>query len=180
MLLNLTPHPDTPTDAVVAVVVYVSRVQPTRLLLHYGMEGDISRLVVPSWAGLRRADDLWKSTCFEVFIRSDRGGGYHEFNLSPSGLWAAYGFDGYRQGMTADAGFELRDLKRVVEAERIELIATLDLEQVGLSATEPWELGFSAVVEETSGSKSYWARVHPSDKPDFHHPDSFAFTLEPA
>ena len=36
---------------------------------------------------------------------------------------------------------------------------------------------FTAVIEEADGTKSYWALAHPSDKPDFHHPDSFALDL---
>jgi hypothetical protein len=36
----------------------------------------------------------------------------------------------------------------------------------------------AAVVETTRGI-SYWALHHPADKPDFHHPDSFALRLEP-
>jgi len=35
----------------------------------------------------------------------------------------------------------------------------------------------SAVIEATDGSLSYWALEHPADKPDFHHPDSFALEL---
>ena len=44
-----------------------------------------------------RTDELWRTTCFEAFVRTD--GGYVEYNLSPSGAWAAYRFDGYREGM---------------------------------------------------------------------------------
>jgi hypothetical protein len=40
-----------------------------------------------------------------------------------------------------------------------------------------WRLGVAAVIEETSGRKSYWALAHPPGKPDFHHPDSFAHVL---
>jgi hypothetical protein len=41
----------------------------------------------------------------------------------------------------------------------------------------PWRLGLSAVIEETSGRKSYWALAHPPGKPDFHHADCFAYEL---
>ena len=38
-------------------------------------------------------------------------------------------------------------------------------------------LALSAVIERVDGSISYWALRHPSDKPDFHHPDSFVLDL---
>ncbi len=41
-----------------------------------------------------------------------------------------------------------------------------------------WKLALSAVIEETDGTKSYWALRHPPGAPDFHHPDCFALTLE--
>jgi hypothetical protein len=39
------------------------------------------------------ADDLFRG------LRADCADGYVEYNLSPSGAWAAYRFDGYREGM---------------------------------------------------------------------------------
>jgi hypothetical protein len=38
-----------------------------------------------------------------------------------------------------------------------------------------WRLGLSAVIEETSGHKSYWALAHPPGRPDFHHSDCFVY-----
>ncbi len=42
----------------------------------------------------------------------------------------------------------------------------------------PVSIALSAVIEETDGTKSYWALRHPPGPPDFHHPDCFALTLE--
>ncbi|MCC8986069.1 MAG: hypothetical protein LM513_05690, partial [Nitrospira sp.] len=39
-------------------------------------------------------------------------------------------------------------------------------------------LAVSVVVEQTDGQCSYWALRHPSGRPDFHHPDSFALMLD--
>ncbi|RYG10830.1 MAG: hypothetical protein EON96_16135 [Caulobacteraceae bacterium] len=38
-------------------------------------------------------------------------------------------------------------------------------------------VGLAAVIESFDGTIAYWALAHPSDKPDFHHPDSFALDL---
>ena len=42
----------------------------------------------------------------------------------------------------------------------------------------PLRLGLSAVVEDAAGKLSYWALRHTPGKPDFHHTDAFALTLE--
>ena len=113
-------------------------------------------------------DKLWTTTCFEAFVKTQNG--YHEFNLSLSGQWASYRFDGYRQGM-ANA------LEAAVfagldgAADMVALEGTVSLPP-GAS-----HLGLSAVVEAKDGTISYWALAHPSDKPDFHHPNSFTLEL---
>jgi hypothetical protein len=121
----------------------------------------------PARAGLGRTDGLWRHTCVEVFGRLPSGG-YVEFNLAPSGRWAAYGFDGYRTGMSdLDGHVRIETSRRVGD----------DFE---LSASFFWpgwpqvrEFGVSAVLETTDGELGYWALAHPSTQPDFHHPDSF-------
>ena len=39
------------------------------------------------------------------------------------------------------------------------------------------KVGLSVVIEDTDGTKSYWALAHPPGAPDFHHPTCFAATL---
>jgi len=174
MLLVLTPHPATPCEAVTRIEVNLARARPASLALRYLLTGDMSRLVLPSPVERGRADELWKATCFEAFLRTGEGDGYVEINLSPSNRWAAYGFDSYRDGMReADVG--LRHLTQRASADQYELVATLDL--AGFPPETPWTLGLSAVIEETSGAKSYWALAHAPGKPDFHHGDAFAFDL---
>jgi hypothetical protein len=48
---------------------------------------------------------------------------------------------------------------------------------IALPSDGNWELGLSVVLEERDGTKSYWALAHPSEKPDFHHPDCFVARL---
>lgn len=163
-------HTDSRCAAVAGTDVEVTRPGGGALLLSYQLTGAIGDLRLPAIAAPKRADELWRHTCFEAFVRPAAGEAYTEFNFAPSTQWAGYLFDGYRSGMrTAD-----------VVAPRIEVQSTpghftlqakLDLDAL---PPGPWRLGFSAVIEETSGRLSYWALVHPPGKPDFHHADCFA------
>jgi hypothetical protein len=177
MRVHLKQHPDTPDQAVSAIEVEASRPGPQCLRLRFVVGGDIDRILWPQPVATSRADELWKHTCFEAFLRYGEGEGYLEFNLSPSGEWAAYAFDGYRSGMKTQAGIELRDLFRDPDDGRYEYEATLDLDRLAPPADRPWRLGLSAVIEEASGTKSYWALAHPEGKPDFHHIDGFVLDL---
>jgi hypothetical protein len=169
MLVTLTPHPDTPSTFIDRIEVDVER-REEFVWLRYAAYGDVGRVLWPEAVEPGRADDLWRHTCFEVFAPADDG--YREFNLSPSGAWASYRFDGYRSGMTTASE----------RAETLDLEATeswITLEALVEAPPEAVRIGLCAVIEDMEGGISYWALAHPPGKPDFHHPDSFAMTLPP-
>jgi len=140
-------------------------------LLHQA--GATSRIDTPRISDVGRTDGLWRGTCFEVFALL-RDGSYAEFNISPSGEWAAYGFRDYREGMS--------NLDGPIRVTKVAM-AGRDLELDALINWTDWphvdRMGLSAVIEDVDGNLSYWALAHPPGKPDFHHPDSFALTLPP-
>ena len=169
MLVSLTPHPDTPSAAVDRIEVDVER-REEFVWLRYALFGRVDGVLWPEPAEPDRADGLWRHTCFEVFAPTEDG--YREFNLSPSGAWASYRFEGYREGMQP-AG----ERAQVLDLEATEAWTTVEaLVEVPPSALR---IGLCVVIEEVDGAISYWALAHPPGKPDFHHPDSFALTLPP-
>lgn len=172
MALHLTLHPESRCEALRSIAVEAAREGET-LRLRYVAAGAIGGLVVPEPAAPERADGLWRHTCFEAFVRAPGCAAYEELNFSPSGRWAAYRFEGYRQGMTLAALAPA--IETVRGEERLSLAAT-----VHIPAPGPWRLGLSAVIEEKGGRKSWWALAHPPGAPDFHHEDCFALQLAPA
>jgi len=170
MKQELRLHPDCMCDAVRRISVQIER-KARGLVLVYGVEGEIGALSLTPAGPSLRTDGLWQHTCFEAFLRS-QASGYCEFNFSSSTAWAAYRFDGYRAGMRA---LELTVAPRI-ETQTAPVTYRLT---AGLGDLPPgdWHLGLSAVIEERSGRKSYWALTHPPGKPDFHHADSFALAL---
>jgi hypothetical protein len=171
-------HPDSRSRSVTAIAVEVKRANASTIELHYVTEGDIGGVVIPPRAAeSRHVDELWKHTCFEVFLRDPAGTGYAEFNFSPSTEYAAYGFSGYREGMSTQNGAK-PDVSSTSGGRRLELRASIPMSRVEhINPEGPLRLGISAIIEETDGSKSYWALAHPQGKADFHHIDSFALAL---
>lgn len=172
-------HPDGDRGPVVRIEAAISRPAPRVLALSYELAGRTGDLGIPSPAPPERTDGLWRGTCFEAFVGLGDGPGYLEFNLSPSGQWAAYRFEGYRAGM---APLELPppDVTLARTGDALILKARLDLSGVAdLAPDRPWRLGLSAVIEEAGGRIAYWALAHAPGKPDFHHADGFA-CLAPA
>ena len=174
----LTLHPDSSCEAVTLIEVDVVRPRPRALLLRYCVTGKPSELRLPPLTSSFRADELWRRTCFEAFVRGPGDDAYYEFNFAPSTQWAAYRFTGYRSGMSAPGEMAAPVIEVRSTERRFELQASLDLEPLtGLPGDGPWRLGLSTVIQEASGRISYWALAHPPGKPDFHHADGFAYEV---
>jgi hypothetical protein len=175
MRLALKIHPDSISAAITGIEVNVSRPRPGSLALSYIVGGKIGDMRIPSRTEPMRADELWKQTCFEAFIRAPGSPGYYEFNFSPSTQWAAYRFDGYRTAMCVATEFQALPITADPQMELYTLSAEVDFDRIKLARQEKWQLGLSAVTEELNGRKSYWALAHPPGKPDFHHSDCFTY-----
>jgi hypothetical protein len=174
MLHTLMRHPESVGESVTRVDVDVVR-RAAHLTLRYLIYGDIAAVRIPAFAS-GRADALWQHTCCEAFIKP-LGDAYIEFNLSPSTQWAAYRFDAYRAGMIS-APVIAPAIVGTPGVNCFALQATIDCTSLVLPDAA-WRIGATAVIEEISGGKSYWALAHAPGKPDFHHAVGFAIELGP-
>ena len=166
---QLQYHPAHPPLAVRSVEAKILSVTDNWLRLRWRVDG-VSQLVIPKFAGKGRQDDLWKTTCFELFVQRKGEAGYTEFNLSPSERWAAYDFAAPRERMT-ERNFP-REPELVMRTGQAMAIfdAALPRHQM---PDPPCNVGLTAVIEEGQGTKSYWAIAHGKDEPDFHDPACF-------
>jgi hypothetical protein len=175
---TLRLHPDSSCLAVAQIDVEVLRPQAHSLEVVYIVIGTISDLAVPPMTAATRADELWRHTCFEAFVGSSLSVAYYEFNFGPSTQWAAYRFSDYRTDMRVAAEINAPQITVQSSPERYVLQASLELGQLLLSRGSTLRIGLSAVIEEISGHRSYWALAHPPGKADFHHSNSFALEVE--
>lgn len=168
-------HAHSAGEAASRVEVTAWRPQHGRLALLYVIHAPSDELKLPPMAESVRVDHLWRHTCLEAFIRTPAGEAYFEINLSPSTRWAAYRFDGYRDGM-ANLHLPAPQIESRSYPARHELEALIDLGGAPDLTRSDWRLGLSAVIEDADGAKAWWALAHPAGPPDFHH--AAAFTLD--
>jgi hypothetical protein len=174
-IMRLVCHPSMPSSQADSIEVSFERHGDGRLWLRYHVEILLDALILPDEAAPARTDGIWKTTCFEAFLRLPGSKAYIEYNASSSSQWAAYRFDDYRVEMAElpteiapEIGCDASDSHFALEVDYV-----LPTEW----AEQPLELGLSAVIEESDGTKSYWALAHPPGAPDFHHGDCFAHKL---
>jgi len=169
----LVAHPDHPPLAVSSIEARIIGRDPNWLRVRWRVEGT-QQLVVSAFAGRGRTDDLWQTTCFELYLKPRGGEAYCELNLSPSERWNAYDFDGYRLGMR-ERPFP-REPECTIRQGSSFAIFDAAIPIAGLPEAD-CAMGLSAILEEQGGVKSYWALTHGEGKPDFHAPACFAAEL---
>ena len=178
---HLVPHSRSAT-AGFGVQANLSQRLGSTLIVDYRVTGNLSHVAIRSPVTAGIADGLWERTCFELFVEVDGEDAYHEYNFSPSGQWALFGFSGYRSAVAISAISNCSPVPQLdcrTLAEKLRLTASLDLG--GLPA--PYEsaqldIGLSAVIEGADGTLSYWALRHGDGPPDFHQRAGFDLRVE--
>jgi hypothetical protein len=148
--------------------------------IHYLVTGDIADVKFPPVnQQAQRRDNLWQSTCFELFVSAAGSKEYWEYNLSPSHDWAVFHFTDYRQDKSDNpVTQDLTVTTQRTNNKRFELRCTIELPQA--VKTQKMELGVSAVIQDVHDKLYYYALIHCKETADFHHRDSFIIGVEPA
>lgn len=128
----------------------------------FRLDGHIPAIILPAHAAPGRMDNLWQTTCFEIFWQPIGRTYYCEFNLSPSGQWAAYDFDSFREGMRdAPVGSIAIDCSHNDAGLVLKANIAADL-------PSPAQVALNAVVEHKDNGKQFWALAFPPGPPEFH------------
>jgi hypothetical protein len=133
----------------------------------------------------QREHQLWQQTCFEIFIKNPNENDYIEINLTPSGAWNAYYFLDTRKSAADDGLCEVSAMEPAqissgagYEEGLFKMNALIELpNQLPFLQIVGCRLGLSAVVKGLDQQLHYMALHHPSDQPDFHHPQNFALRI---
>lgn len=175
---TLIRHPQSEADDAVQIEAELGAGAGGRLLISFAVTGPVSGIRWPQASKPLRTDGLWRSTCFEAFVRAAGDEPYYEFNFSPSGEWAAYRFDSRRTGMRPAEEVRTPPIETASTAGRLELRTAINLDQISRLREEATvQLALSAVLEGAGGAKSYWALAHQPGAPDFHDPQNFILEI---
>jgi hypothetical protein len=147
------------------------------LAVAYKLVGPINELSFQSSSGKpERKNGLWEETCFELFIMPCGSEAYWEINLSPSGDWNIYRFNGYRRGMQEEQGFKKLPFNVKTLTDCLMLDIEIDLKKF-IKSQSAINVGVNAVIKN-GDNKTYWALAHKGGQPDFHRKDGFTIKLQ--
>jgi hypothetical protein len=147
------------------------------LIISYALLGDLKEVAIAETSdNPTRKNELWQDTCFEFFIGIKDSPRYWEFNLSPSGDWNIYGFDGYRQGMQEEVTFTTLPFSVHQSSDCLAIALDIDLDQI-VPVEQSIDVAITTVLNYGDGEVSYWALTHQGTEADFHLRDSFIVQL---
>lgn len=158
---ELVLHPDCDPGPIRQVTATVAP-RPGGCRARFRFEGDIGSIKVPEPAAPERRDNLWKTTCFEIFWQPVGGSYYREFNLSPSSRWACYDFDDVRLN-SRDAPVEAIAIACLADTSTLVLEADI-VSELPL----PAKVALNAIVEDKSSAIQFWALAFQPGKAEFH------------
>lgn len=168
---TLTLHPDCAAGPIRGVSADIEATDQG-CKARFRLDGDISKIKVPVHTASERMDNLWKTTCFEIFWQPDGGQYYREFNLSPSSRWACYDFDGFRLN-SRDAPIHAIAIASSHSDNRLELEASIASE-----LPLPAKVALNAIVEDVDDNIQFWALAFEAGKAEFHSEVCRAIHLE--
>lgn len=175
---QLFPYPtgEYPANAPVRIRGVVQH-YGTWLNVHFNLSGEIQRIKQPQSDNVPpRRDNLWRHTCFELFVTTADNNQYWEYNINLPGHWNVYRFSGYRENQQPETRIDqitgdlIRHDSNLLEFA-VKAPLPVDLENHALL------IGISCVIEDNEENLYYYALSHPSDKPDFHHRRGFSLTV---
>ncbi len=166
--LSLKPFQESPSNK--EILFSWSKNNKT-ITLRYELLGFVD-VLWPEINKNQRKFDLWKHTCFELFLKKENEDRYLEFNFSPSHEWDSYEFQSYRKPQPV-----VRFESPVVIIKTYDYILEVELELPPSWLDAELKASATAVIETKSHETSFFAFKH-SSEPDFHDQSTFIINFD--
>jgi len=163
---RLKPH--TPTSNL--FVDSSLKLTKSKIVLSFVIKGKLFDYTFPKKYKLQRLDELWKETCFELFLAGDDKS-YYELNFSPSFGWNFYLLNAYR---AEPKELEvLNEPKIKSEKREDEFSIYFELESKNLNFEKFTHYNLATILLTKEKKRTFWAIKHLKDRADFHDRESF-------
>ena len=137
-----------------------------KIFLHFKITGILKNYQFPKRDKFKRADELWKATCFELFLANSKIQSYYEINISPTLHWNIYRLAKYRAEpkelmVSNEPLIELREDKKHYEID-------FELECKELDLAEFDQYNLAVILLNRENEREFWTVNPVGESPDFH------------
>lgn len=120
-------------------------------------------------------ENLWTTTCFEIFLKNFNSSDYYEFNFNSKGEWNLFYFSDYRKRVEGFKNSMEIKMHTQLLAGRPLLEYSFDISKL-VNLKLPAQINLATVTKGPAGI-SYWSQKHNGQKADFHDSKNFSLVL---
>jgi hypothetical protein len=141
-----------------------------KIKISFTVQGMLEAYVFPKAQKIQRVDELWKATCFELFLANDEEV-YYELNFSSSLGWNFYVLESYREEPKELEFLFVPTIK--IEENDNEFRIVFELKSVNLNLEQFKYYNLATILLSKENERTFWAIKHLKTQPDFHDKKSF-------
>ena len=130
------------------------------------VKGELDKFDFDDPQELERKNELWKGTCFELFLANKKSSEYIELNLTPSLAWNLYHFEDIHKGMSEISVEDKPFIESSKIGNRYRLRYRLNLENFTIN--EETLFNATAILLRRDNERTFWSALDLREKPDFH------------
>lgn len=142
-----------------------------KLKLDYEIIGNLSQYNFPKPTKQQRANELWRDTCFELFIANTSQESYHEMNISPSIQWNCYHFNAYKEDMKESTLILAPTIKTTQNDQSYKLSVETTIQEEFFH--EILEINLAVILLDTDNTRHFYTLKKRDGVPDFHDREGF-------
>ena len=137
-----------------------------QLVLSFVLQGVREHYLFDTKNHAKRADELWRATCFEMFIKNSNSKKYWELNIAPNGSWNFYRFSDYKK----DRQEESRVLtpKVLFKQERDEVSVNVEVDFTEKLFDESVDFNLALILLDIEGKRHFYTLNPKEGVADFH------------
>ncbi len=144
-----------------------------KISLHFKISGAIKKYQFPQKEELKRASELWKATCFELFLANSKTQTYYEINISPTLHWNIYRLEVYRAEPKEFVVSSEPLIKSREDKEHYKIDFELACKELDLAEFDQYNL--AVILLNKQNEREFWAVNPVGESPDFHDRRGFIF-----
>jgi len=141
-----------------------------KLLLTFRIEGELEKYVFLEKREKKRVDELWRSTCFELFLASSKSEEYYELNFSSSLAWNYYYLSEYRAEVKEVENVAL-SINTSIKENIYEVNIILESNEFNFELFDMYNIATILLTRE--GERTFWSLHKMEENPDFHNKEFF-------
>ena len=141
-------------------------IKEKKLKGNFEITGEIENYLFDNQQKQSRKNELWKRTCFELFIAKQNDFHYYELNMSPSTEWNFYSFLDYKQEMIEEKSISEPSIQ--ISQTPKGYLFSFNFELYTNVLEDNFMFNLAVILLDTKGVRHFYSIHRRREKVDFH------------